>query len=233
MPLERKVSRFASQISCGRTCCLCTIVIALAFTLAGCGNKYRVPMPSSSIGTGLLGGEGRHVSLNRPFHDERPQYDYCEKEIRKKTRPRLECSPEAPVWIADAFANALEAAGLQIDTEPDAAPADAVHIEGTLAHFAIEDRPGFSEVTSESDAHVRLVLSTDSGLRAERSFFAKSARASSMATNKTMGRTAMREVSERIIHEMVAAVLSLLNRYPELGRPQPVAEAAPPEAVVP
>ena len=50
---------------------------------------------------------------------------------------------------------------------------------------------------------------------------------------KTMGRTAMREVSERIVHEMVAAVLSLLNRYPELGRPPPVAEAALSEAVLP
>jgi hypothetical protein len=209
---EQRIGRIASRSAARRArwafaCAACAL-------LAGCG-VYRIPFPSGSIASGLVGGDGRRIFVAAPFADERPRYDDCAKDTGPI--PLLYCAPRAPEWFAVQLEQALRQAGFEVlDAEARLAP-DEPRIEGALLRYAVENRPGMSEVTSEADAHVRLRIRTASGLDAQRSFFAKSARASSVATSGSMRRGALDEVSQRIFHDMVAAILSLMNRYPGLG----------------
>ncbi len=214
---------------CRRAGLAATMGLAACALFPAC-STYRIPLPSKSMASGLLGGDQRRIHVATPFGDERPHYDECDE---KAAVPRLQCSPEAPEWFATQLEQALQSAGFQLVQEANQLGLDDPRIDGALLRFAVENRPGFSEVTSEADAHVRLEIRTESGLSAERSFYVKGSRASSVATSQTMQREAVDDVSQRIFRDVVAAVLSLMNRYPEVGRAVPSGRAPEPEQPLP
>ena len=74
---------------------------------------------------------------------------------------------------------------------------------------------GFSTAYMEADLHAQLVLRSHSGLHAERSFFIK-------GVNSKIGfhgayQRAVDESVDLTLRGMVGAILSLMNRFPELG----------------
>ena len=110
----------------------------------------------------------------------------------------------------------LRAVGFDVKTAGDPLGPEGVEVEGTLHSLFVEPVIGFSTISYEADIHVKLRVTSESGLVAERSFFVKSADGGAVAMT-SVGQGVLDRSTEKIVTEMVAAILSLMNRYPQLG----------------
>ena len=75
----------------------------------------------------------------------------------------------------------------------------------------------FASVGNEMDISARLVVRTGTGLEATRSFYAKGDDSSVIAWTLSLAQTSYQEAADRIVREMVIAIVDLANRYPALG----------------
>jgi hypothetical protein len=91
-----------------------------------------------------------------------------------------------------------------------------VTIEGALLKLFAEPVLGPFLTTIETDLSVRLVATSRSGLRTERTFFVKGARESIVWTDKCFDESLARGTQD-LLAKMVEAVLELMKQYPELG----------------
>jgi hypothetical protein len=187
----------------------------LVAALAGCANSYCIPLPAATTTTDLFGGDGRRIVALQAFEDQRDLSE-CKKD-EDGDPPRISCSPEAPAWFADRLEQALRAAGFEVIRDEQLVSPSDPWIRGTLVVLDVRPVSGFSAVTVDADILLRLRVGTAGGLEAERSFAVKSER-SSWVTTESMAKEALEEATRRITRDMVAAVVSLLNRFPEVGR---------------
>jgi len=164
-------------------------------------------------------GRSREVTLAMPFADQRPFADRCgmkKNSVNMDTADVL-CSVPPSRWLSRALAHALTAAGFRVKTNPTVQTATAVQIDGTVLQFFLEADRGFFLVTPEADISVRLVVSSQSGLYAERTFYVKGISPSynyqQAADNGTRD----------AVTAMVKAIATLLDRYPQLGIPASLA----------
>jgi hypothetical protein len=170
------------------------------------------------LGTGLRGGDGRLLVVAIPFADERSDSRLCgtQKNNMNIRTARANCSEEPAPWIAALLAQELRSAGFRVLSDSDPRPPSAVRIKGSLLQLFVEVAfGGFTTVFMEADLHAQLVLRSHSGLHAERSFYIK-------GTNSKSGfhgvyQRAVDESVDLTLREMIAAILSLMNRFPELG----------------
>jgi len=180
-----------------------------------------VHLPTSGVSPHLSGGNGRQVVVVVPFKDARQIRDRC----GRKTHATLGieqasafCSSNPSEWIAMLLASELTGAGFNVVT--DTATLTGPHtprIEGSLLKLFVELRrpPGMSaDRFLEADIHTKLVVTSGSGLIAERSFFAKG-RFTPQATFAFD--PAVEDATRRLLRDMVASILSLMNHYPTLG----------------
>jgi hypothetical protein len=105
----------------------------------------------------------------------------------------------------------------------DGARDSALRIEGVLLKIFAEPVVGFWSGTVETDLNVKLVATSKTGLRAERTFFVKGEE-QSVIWPQGIFNDSVANGSRELLGKMVNAILELMKLYPELG----LERAAPP-----
>jgi hypothetical protein len=193
------------------------LLVLLLGTLTGCASKVTAVL-SSDGRSGLSGGEGRRLVVVAPFDDYRPVKGVCgEQSGNFGSGPPVLCDREPAPFIASALIDELKRVGFEVETaDRPRNPSDAPILRGELVQLYAQPTGGFSHFVMEADFHVRLEVHAQSGLVARRSFFVKGNR----GVGGTVGGAAQESISDatnRIVKNMTAGVLSLVNQYPELG----------------
>ena len=218
-------------------------VLALVVPLLGCTTHPVLQPPLDYGDYGLRGGDGRVVRV-LPFEDGRtPPEDCAELQAEPKSpqagpkqaapgakqqpvatrgpgrippHEALGCSSEPPGWFSERLALALEDAGFQLIGD-GSLPPGALEIRGTLLRLEVEVF-GSGGGVAIADSWIRLHVRDERGLAASRSFYAQS-RSSVPAASlgppaAPRAQVALNGSSQRAVRDMLAAVLSLSNRYP-------------------
>lgn len=198
------------------------LLAVFAVACSGCAfTDVPVALPTS-VATGLSGGDGRQVVIMRNVKDERSTPDKCgiQKNGYNMETAKATCSMEPAAWVSQILATELKAAGFDVVDE-SAAKASAMRIDGSVLQVFVEPVIGFSTISLETDIHLRLVATSKTGLLAERDFFVKGTESGLVARAGNF-ETSFDRASRQVVKDMVAAVISLMNRYPQLGLKAPV-----------
>ena len=166
-----------------------------------------------------------------PFVDARSTRDRCgmQKGNTGFERGDMRCTEAAGVWITKQVALALRDAGFEVLTRQRDARRSAVVIEGELLTLFVEPVFGIWTGSHEADIALRLKVHSETGLRAERTFYVKGWRGgrpnntlvdsiyAHIAPGDGPHEIALERASAALLHEVVQAVLELMDIYPELG----------------
>lgn len=192
------------------------LVAVLLVASSGCAlTNMKLTPPQGPVGANLSGGRQRVIALAVPFADERPQRDRCgmKKNGYNMDTANVYCAEEPARFLATLLATELQASGFVVVAAVPPS-GDAVKLEGHLLQFFVEPKVGFFTFTPEADVHVRLVASSASGLLAERHFYVKGIETSLVGTESNF-QLASDSAVRAIVKDMVAAIVSLLDRYPD------------------
>jgi hypothetical protein len=185
--------------------------------------------PASALApqAGKSPGRGREIIVHAPFADSRYEPTRCgmQKNGYNMDTADVKCTEPPGTWLADALAVELLRAGYK-PLRSDAVPGPTtVVVRGTVHQLFLEPKHDFWTLTVEGDIAARLVVTSPSGLSAERSFYVKGTEtgfASSEATFQASSDHATRQIAR----SMVRALTELLDRYPDLGTPSASAAVA-------
>lgn len=175
-------------------------------------------------------GRGREIIILAPFADARVR-KRCgmQKNGYNMDTADVECTEVPGRWLADALAIELTRAGYK-PLRSDAVPGPTtVVVRGTVHQLFLEPKHDFFTLTVEGDMSARLVVTSASGLVAERGFYVKGTETSLASTEDTF-QAAADDATHLIARSMVSSLTELLDRYPDLGAPSatgPVAVVAP------
>jgi hypothetical protein len=188
-------------------------MLLLAF-LAGCASPVTVTLASDGR-SGLSGGAGRTLLVVTPFADERATPGCGVQSGNFGDGPGITCDRAPAPFLTSALVEELKRVGFAVRQahRPDPA-AGATIIRGALVQFFMQPTGGFSHFVMEADIHVRLEVTSPSGLVAKRSFFVKG----NLGIGGTAGAAAQQSITDatnRVVKNMVAALLSLGNQHPE------------------
>jgi hypothetical protein len=198
------------------------IMLSVAAALlggAGCAfTDVQLDMPISGLAAPLKGGNGRQVIVAMPFVDQRAQPHRCgmQKNGYNMDTANVVCRSDPTQWIAQLLADELRASGFAVVAADGPRKATALRLEGNLLQLFVEPLAGTFSVSCEADLQVRLVATSETGLRAERTFMAKGVW-KGFAGIDTPFHDSFKKASDQVVAAMVEAVLELLNRYPQLG----------------
>jgi hypothetical protein len=193
--------------------------IVLLVLLSACAfSEVPIRLPTADVQTGLSGGDGRQIVLAAPFEDQRQEKTRCgtQKNTYNMETADASCDIQPSEWIAKLLASELRAAGFTVLTPDEASKPSAVKLQGTVLTLFVEPVIGFTTVSLETDVNVKLIASSETGLLAERTFFVKGL-ASGLAATAGNFQTSVDDATQKIAKDIVAAVISLMNRYPQLG----------------
>ena len=188
---------------------------ALCLTfLTSCGSSgLTLPLPTRGVDTPInFGGRERSVFVISPFEDERANPNRCG--IRKRALGAeagdIRCASDPNEWIAQLLKEHLRNAEFSVVETPTGR---TLVVHGQLVKLDVE--PVLADGSVETDIHVKLIATTESGLRAERNLFVKKSifgdprRKGSYNRSIDLGASTM-------AYEMVNAILHLMDRYPGL-----------------
>lgn len=200
--------------------------VLLALMLSGCATTdVKLKLPPTGLPTTIPGGNQRQIVLTLPFADARQVPALCgvQKSGYGDETATVYCESDPARWIAQALAAELVKSGFTVLSADEGAPDTAVRIEGALLRLFAEPVVGPWSTTIETDLSVRLVATSRTGLRTERTFFVKGGRESIVWTAKCFNESLERGTQD-LLAKMVEAILELMKQYPELGftRPDPV-----------
>lgn len=193
------------------------LALSLLSCLSACAfTNVPLELPKT-VSTGLSGGDGRRVVVVSPFADARPAKDVCgiQKNQYEAETAKALCTADPSRWIAEVLSGALQAAGFAVQSDGAAAPG-ALVINGTLDKLFVEPLIGFTAITLETDMQVRLTVTSGTGLLAERTFFVKGIATGQVARAGNFQRS-VDTAADQMVKDMVAAIITLANRYPQLG----------------
>ena len=196
-----------------------SVIILIFSLLSGCAfNDVVINSPTSGISANLFGGEGREIIVYIPLADERQDRKRCgmQKNGYNMDTASAICSSDPSIWLVSLLKEELKAAGFTVKVDEASYKNSALKIKGSLLKFFVEPVIGFTTVTLETDIHVTLLATSDNGLIAERSFFVKGSQSGLVAT-KSNFQASVDSATKKIIKDLVSAILTLMNRYPELG----------------
>jgi hypothetical protein len=165
-------------------------------------------------------GRGRDVIVDIPFDDKRADRGRCgtQKNTYNMETANVVCKIPPAEWVAHALATGLQRAGFHVlvlaGRQPSAPSTVLVH--GEVTQFFVEPKVNAFTVAPEADIGVRLVVSSPSGLLAERRFYFKGTDEGLLATEDHF-QAAARTATHDAVDSMVGAVVALLDRYPQLG----------------
>jgi len=203
-----------------------TALAAAMLALGGAGCAFtpvHVYPPAAREVSGISTvGRGREIAVQTPFDDERPDRSRCgtQKNSYNTETADVICDLPPTQWVANALVQGLERAGFRV--VPFDAPSTPmiVRVHGDLEQFFVEPLPGFFTIDVDADIAVRLVVTSPSGLHAERRFYFKGVKEAVMATESRFEAVSV-AATQRAVQTMVRAIVALLDRYPELGKPPP------------
>ena len=202
---------------------LCPLLGAsLSLACAGCAFvtvDVQPPEPSDVMGVSDL-GHGREVIVDIPFDDQRHDRARCgtQKNGYNAETADVRCIVPPDQWVAHALAQGLQRSGFRVLTKEAAAGPTTVRVRGTVKQFFVEPKVGFLTFSPEADIGVRLDVSSPSGLLAQRRFYFKAAQVAVFGSEDRF-QAVSRGVTREAVQEMVRSIVSLLERYPELGTP--------------
>jgi len=193
------------------------LLSACAFT------DIKVNPAGTHEGLHLSGGDNREIVLVIPFADERKIQNRCgmKKNGYNMDTASVSCSTPPASRLAEQVAEELKSAGFNVHTQGDAGKASGLKIQGTLLKFFVEPVIGFAMGSLETDISIRLVATSNNGLNAERTFFVKGTQ-SAMAGTESNFQSSVDDATAQIVKQMVTAIITLMNRYPELGQISPI-----------
>ncbi len=163
--------------------------------------------------------QGREILLVVPFTDQRPIKDQCgmKKNGFNMVTSRIDCSAPPDQFLSQLLGQELTAAGFKVVTDPAQATSAAIRIEGVLLQFFAEPHAAYT-TTPEADIELRLLASSASGLQAQRRFYVK-ARELSLSGADLNFQLAANDAIKQVLNRSVAAILELLQQFPQLGLP--------------
>lgn len=197
----------------------------LVLILSGCAlTDVRLKPPTSGLKTPIPGGNQRQVIVTVPFSDARAIKARCgmQKGGYGNETANAVCQGDPAEWIAGLLASELTASGFTVLPTEDGARDTALKVEGVLLKIFAEPVVGFWTTTVETDLNVRLVATSRTGLRAERTFFVKG-ELQSVIWPQGIFNDSLENGTRELLGKMVEAILEIMKQYPELGfkRPRP------------
>lgn len=197
----------------------------LVLILSGCAlTDVRLKPPASGLKTPIPGGNQRQVIVTVPFSDAREIKARCgmQKGGYGNETANAVCQGDPAEWIAGLLASELKASGFTVLPTEDGARDTALRVEGALLKIFAEPVVGFWTTTVETDLNVRLVATSRTGLRAERTFFVKG-ELQSVIWPQGIFNDSLENGTRELLGKMVEAILEIMKQYPELGfkRPHP------------
>ena len=196
------------------------IIAILIMILSGCAfTDVNLVMPEETLPTSIPEGDGREIVVVVPFADDRQIRDRCgmQKNGFNMDTANAICTTEPAVWLVNLLANELRASGFSVVGAESSHKESALRIEGSLLKVFVEPILGMWTGSHEADLHVKLIATSDSGLQAERSFFVKGRKGGALISITPLFELALSHATRQLLLEMVEAIISLMNRYPELG----------------
>lgn len=193
--------------------------VLLVLLLSGCAFKnVNVEPPAAYAGPQITGGEGRELVVAVPFADQRTSPGRCgmQKNGYNMDTADAICRVAPATRLAELLADGLRKAGFAVRSQATGAKPSALQIQGNLLQFFVEPVIGFAMGDMETDIKIRLVARSSTGLLAERDFFVKGTQSAFVGSESNFQKS-VDDASMRVIQQMVAAIVTLLNRYPQLG----------------
>ena len=197
-------------------------LVALAVAVvgaAGCAfTNVPLDMPITGLPSPRKAGNGRQVIVTSPFADQRQDPRRCgmQKNGYNVDTANAVCRVEPTSWIAQLLADELRASGFTVVAADAAHRPGALRIDGTLLQLFVEPIAGAFSVSCEADLQVRLVVTSETGLRAERTFFAKG-EWHGFAGITGPFQTSLKRGTEDILGQMIDAIIEIMDKYPQLG----------------
>ncbi len=153
-----------------------------------------------------------------PFADARQITNRCGMQkggYGNETADAL-CQGDPAQWIAALLASELKASGFTVLPAEGGARDGALKVEGVLLKIFAEPVVGFWTTSVETDLNVKLVATSQTGLRAERTFFVKG-ELTSVIWPQGIFNDSVENGTRELLAKMVEAILELMKQYPELG----------------
>ena len=190
----------------------------LGLMLSACSTTDVKLLPPSGLTAPIPGGAQRQVIIAMPFADARQITNRCgmQRSGYGVETASAYCQGDPAQWIAALLADELKASGFSVLSSPEGARDSALKIEGVLLKLFAEPVIGPWLTAIETDLSVKLVVTSRTGLRAERTFFVKGDRESIVWTQGTFNDSLERGTRE-LLGKMVEDILELMKRYPQLG----------------
>jgi len=191
----------------------------LLVTLSGCAlADVHLKPPDSGLKKPIPGGNQRQVIVTIPFADARQITNRCGIQkggFGNETAIAI-CQDDPARWIAAFLAAELKASGFTVLPAEDGTRDSALKVEGVLLKIFAEPVVGFWTTTVETDLNVKLVATSRTGLRAERTFFVKG-ELTSVIWPQGIFNDSLEDGTRQLLAKMVEAILELMKQYPELG----------------
>ena len=168
-------------------------------------------------------GRGREVLVDIPFVDGRPDRSRCgmQKNGYNMDTASVICEVPPEQWLSHALAQGLQRAGYRV-LAPGATPGPTtIRVTGMVQQFFVEPHVGFFLFTPEADIGVRLMVTSGTGLHAERAFYFK-AREPALFGTESKFQAAARAATDDAVAGMVQSITQLVDRYPDVGAPSAV-----------
>ena len=197
------------------------MLFGISASSMGCAfMNVPLTMPTAhDVPNTIPGGRGREIVVASPFADKRAIQDRCgmQKNGYNMDTADAKCLTDPSEWMAQYLAVELRAFGFSV-LPPDAAHRPgAVRIDGTLLKLFVEPVIGWWTGSLETDLSVRLVATSETGLRAERTFFVKGVKKGVAVGTPDSFHESLNLAARSCAAEMVQALIELLDRYPQLG----------------
>ena len=152
------------------------VLVTLACLTSACAfTDVPLTLPTRGLDPTIPGGRGRQVIVVVPFSDARQIRQRCgmQKNGYNMDTADAICQSDPNAWFAQLLADELRASGFSVlDDEAEHRPT-ALRIEGSLIKIFVEPVIGFWSGSLEADLSVKLRVTTQTGLEAERTFFVK------------------------------------------------------------
>lgn len=178
-------------------------------------------MPINGLYVPISGGNERVLVVIKPFSDDRPDTTRCgmQKNAYYMDTADAVCKTDPGEWMAQLLADELQASGFYVSAERPASGTNALILEGSIIRLFVEPVRGMWTERLETDIEVKLTATSDSGLYAERNFFAKGIKKGRLASTSTPYHVSLKRAADEILSKMIEAVFDLMDKYPGLGKP--------------
>jgi hypothetical protein len=191
--------------------------VLLALMLSGCATiDVKLKQPPEGLKTPILAGNQRQVIATIPFSGGRQITNRCGVQ-----EGGAYCEGDPVQWIAAMLAAELKASGFTVLSTEAGSRDTALKIEGVLLNIFAEPVVGAWSTVIETDLSVRLVATSPTGLRAERTFFVKGDLESIIWTQGLFDDSLERGTRD-LLGKMVEAILELMKQCPQLGFTPPL-----------